>query len=240
MAGGLGKRMESNIPKVLHKIYNKPMLVHVIETSMKMKPIKIGIIVGKYREEIESTIKSYISDISKITFINQEIPKGTGHAIQCCIPFLSNYKNDNCIILSGDTPLIHFSTLENMVDKLGLAMILCTKKNNPYGYGRIILEENKCKKIVEEKDADTEQKKITLVNGGIYAFKITTILKYLPLISNNNAQKEYYLTEIFECLTNDNKIIDIYELNEARQFELMGVNTPDQLKELEKKSINFV
>ena len=233
MAGGLGKRMNSNIPKVLHKLHDKPMLIHVIETSIQLNPVKIGLIVGKYRNQIEETIQFYLPHVSNITFIDQIVPQGTGHAIKCCIPFLSDYINHNCIILSGDAPLIQCSTLKRMLNKLSSSVILATQKENPYGYGRIVMGEKGFQKIIEENDATSAEKTIKLINGGIYAFNISLLVQYLPFINNHNSQNEYYLTDIFQYLSNDLKIIDICELSSDRAFELLGANTPEQLKQLE-------
>ena len=239
MAGGLGKRMNSNIPKVLHKIHDKPMLIYVIETSIKLNPVKIGLIVGKYRNQIEETIQLYLPHVSNITFIEQSVPQGTGHAIKCCIPFLSDFINHNCIILSGDAPLIQCSTLKTMLNKLTSCVILATQKVNPHGYGRIVMGENGFQKIIEEKDASSAEKTIKLINGGIYAFNIYLLVQYLPFINNNNSQNEYYLTDIFQYLSNDLKIIDICELTSDREFELLGANTPEQLKQLELYDFSY-
>ncbi len=233
MAGGLGKRMNSKHPKVLHNLHDKPMLIHVIETSIKLNPVKIGLIVGKYKNEIQETIQSHLPHVTNITFIEQSVPQGTGHAIKCCIPFLSDFINHNCIILSGDAPLIQCSTLKTMLNKLTSCVILATQKVNPYGYGRIVMGEKGFQKIIEEKDASSSEKTIKLINGGIYAFNISLLVHYLPFINNYNSQNEYYLTDIFQHLSNDLKIIDICELTSDRAFELLGANTPEQLKELE-------
>ena len=233
MAGGLGKRMNSKLPKVLHKIKDKPMLIHVIETSKKLNPIKIGIIVGKYKKNIYDCMIEYNINMANIEFINQDIPLGTGHAILCTLPFLENYKNNICFILSGDTPFIKSETLQFMMNKIDDAIILVSKKENPFGYGRIVIENNRCKKIIEEKDANEIEKKINIVNGGIYGFYIPILFEYLPKINNNNSQSEYYLTDIFEFLEKDKKSIHIHVLSIENQFELLGVNTIDQLNALE-------
>ena len=231
MAGGLGKRMNSELPKVLHLLKEKPLIVHVIETALKINPIKIGIIVGKYREIIQETINQYLEDTSNIEYIIQPDALGTGHAIMCCKDFLSNYKNSSVTILSGDVPLIKSETLERLNTSLNKsrAAILINKLNNPTGYGRIIRDRDQFVKIVEEKDCNDRERKVDLVNSGIYSFKTETIDNNISKITNNNKQNEYYLTDIFNFI--DKKFIDLVYLE--NKYEVMGVNTPEQLKELE-------
>lgn len=232
MAGGLGKRMKSDIPKVLHKLGNKPMLVRVLETSFLLNPKKILLVVGKYRNIIQQTIQNFIS-IDKIEFIDQPEAKGTGDAVKCCMENLLEYNNHTVLILSGDVPLVSEETMLNTVNDTKMCKIVVTKVNNPQGLGRILLNENKFIKIVEEKDCNEEQKKINIVNTGIYAFNSNILCKYLPLIKNNNAQNEYYLTDIIEIIKNNEKIdIDMFEISKDKQYELTGVNTPEQLIEL--------
>lgn len=231
MAGGLGKRMNSELPKVLHLLKEKPLIIHVIETALKINPIKIGIIVGKYREIIQETINKYLKDTSKIEYIIQPEALGTGHAIMCCNDFLSNYKNSSVTILSGDVPLIKSNTLEKLTTSLNEcnAALLINKLDNPIGYGRIIIHEEQFVKIVEEKDCNDEERKVDLVNSGIYSFKSETILNNISKITNNNKQNEYYLTDIFNFI--DKKFIDLVYLE--NKYEVMGVNTPEQLLSLE-------
>lgn len=232
MAGGLGKRMKSDIPKVLHKLDNKPMLVRVLETSFLLNPKKILLIVGKYRNIIEKTIQNFIS-LEKIDFIDQPEAKGTGHAIQCCMDNLIHYDDHKVLILSGDVPLVSKVTMLNTFNNTRMCKIVITKVTNPCGLGRIILDKNKFIKIVEEKDCNEEEKRINIVNTGIYAFNSNILCKYLPLIKNNNTQKEYYLTDIIEIIKTNEKIdIDMFEISEDKQYELTGVNTPEQLIQL--------
>lgn len=234
MAGGLGKRMnsdESNIlPKVLHKIKGKPMLLHVIETAISINPIDIYIIVGKYKDVIEKEIGNYNLS-KKIKFVIQEEALGTGHAIQCCVPVLKNL-NSNVIILSGDVPMISRKTLENLVniDKIKL---MTTILDNPKGYGRIVEKDNKFVKIVEDKDCNDFEREINKINSGIYSINSELICKYVMDLKNDNKQKEYYLTDIVEIIKeNENIDIEMYNVPKENQFELMGVNTIEQLNQL--------
>lgn len=236
MAGGLGKRMNSKIPKVLHLIKNKPMIVHIIETSLILNIYKIGIIVGKYYTLIKETIEQYINiDIinSKITFIIQNEPLGTGHAILCCNNFLKKmptYINNVCI-LSGDVPLITSESINNLLNNTEFSNIIIAHLDEPSGYGRMVIENNKIIKIIEEKDCNDEEKKIQFVNSGIYSFNIKLLLQYIDKIDNNNKQNEYYLTQIFELFVK-NYIPINYELID-NIYEISGVNDQQQLLILE-------
>lgn len=231
MAGGLGKRMNSDLPKVLHLLNNKPLIVYVIETALKINPEKIGIIVGKYGQIIQKTINKYVSDNSKIEYINQPEALGTGHAILSCKPFLSKY-SDLCVtILSGDVPLITSETLERLNNSLleNGSALLVNKLENPFGYGRIKTKNNQFEKIVEEKDCSQDERKIHLVNCGIYCFKNNILLSNIQKINNNNKQNEYYLTDIFNFIDRKNTTL----IQTENYYEVMGINNPEQLKELE-------
>ena len=236
MAGGLGKRMNSDLPKVLHKIKNKPMLVNILETSLKLNVYKIGIVVGKYYNIIKDSISKYIDKEiieSKITYIIQNEPMGTGHAIICCKNFFGKlplYINNICI-LSGDVPLISCETINNLLINTQYCKILIANLTNPYGYGRIKTENNKIIKIIEENDCTIDEKKISFVNSGIYCFNIKILLFYINKLDNNNNQQEYYLTQIFELLSKDKIPINYNIVKNIK--EISGVNTKEQLTILE-------
>ena len=230
MAGGLGKRMKSDIPKVLHKVGDEPMLVKIIKTAKTMNSKKIMVVVGKYKDIIEKTLKEYIS-LENIIFVNQPVSNGTGGAVIACRDKLESCKNYNVLVLSGDVPLISKETLLNALNELKECKIIVTKSENPHGLGRILLEKNKFVKITEEKDCNDEERKIKLTNTGIYAFNSDILYKYLPLINNNNAQNEYYLTDIIEIIkVNEKTDIEMYEIKKEKQYELLGVNTKEQLQ----------
>ena len=233
LAGGLGKRMNSDIPKVLHKVNDKPMLVHVIESALAIQPIKIYIVVGKYAPIIKDTLY-YYDLLDYIEFIKQEQALGTGHAIQCCRPYLYQHEYSNTIILSGDVPLITTDTIKHMIRNLEYGRILVTYMEDPTGYGRVIVNsKGKFEKIIEEKDCNDLERKCQKINAGIYSFDTITLCKYLPLLSNSNAQGEYYLTDIVEIIKNKEEVdIEMYEMPKEKQIELTGVNTEQQLMEL--------
>jgi len=236
MAGGLGKRMESNLPKVLHKILNKPMIVHVIEESFKLNPKKIIIVVGKYRDIIDKTISEYIDlDSFPVVFVNQHEALGTGHAIKCCIDELKNDLNKTTLILSGDVPLLKYETMFDLIKNTNKVKLMTTEFDNPTGYGRIVEHNSEFLKITEEKDCILEEKLIKKINCGIYSFDTNILIKYLPYLNNNNSQKEYYLTDIIEIIKKyENVKIDMLNISKDKHHEIMGINTKEQLIELEK------
>lgn len=234
LAGGEGKRMNSTLPKVCHLFKNIPMIIHVVNQALELNPNKIIIVTGKHNELIQSTIKKYINiDIfHKFSFVIQETPMGTGHAILCT---LGEYlENDKVLILNGDTPKITSLLLKDFIDK-GCNNLLISEIDDPFGYGRIIMnDKNEIQKIVEEKDASEEEKTINKINSGIYLIESKNLLEYIPLIKNNNKQKEYYLTDIIELMLNDHKEISGYLINKRDNNLILGVNTIDQLNNLEE------
>ena len=235
MAGGLGTRMESDIPKVIHKLAGLPMINHILHNLQKLKNIKqILIVVGKYRNQIQQAIESEVDlNLSNITYVNQLEALGTGHAIQCCISELIKYPNSNTLILSGDVPMFSTNSMINLINNLDKARIVITTNNNPTGYGRIIINDDKFERIVEQNDCTDEQLSILKVNCGIYSFNTEILCKWLPFIRNNNKKHEYYLTDIVEIIKREeNTEIELYDLPTEKIIEVIGVNTISQLNEL--------
>lgn len=238
MAGGLGKRMGSDIPKVIHKLAGISMINHILSNLQKLeKKInlkQILIVVGKYKEQIKEAIEEDF-DLTHITYVNQPEALGTGHAIQCCISELIKYPNSNTLILSGDVPMFSSKSMFNLVNNLDKARIIITTNKNPSGYGRIILRYGKFEKIVEHNDCTPEQLSILKINCGIYAFNTELLCKWLPFINNNNKNHEYYLTDIVEIIKREeNTEIELYDLPTDKMIEVIGVNTIEQLNELSK------
>jgi UDP-N-acetylglucosamine diphosphorylase/glucosamine-1-phosphate N-acetyltransferase len=237
LAGGEGKRMRSDIPKVLHLFHEKPMLVRIIETVRELNPAKIIIITGRFHTLIIQTLSKYM-DVFGLHFVKQPEPLGTGNAIKCCLDEFD--KNANVLILNGDMPLITSNILSNFIDgSNGSCSILSAKFENPHGYGRIVYEKNIeynsntdiFSGIVEERDCTEEQKKINIINTGIYYIKGYLLKTFVPLISNNNSQKEYYLTDIVKLIKiNSWTIIDTVLLNESNNRFISGVNTPEEME----------
>lgn len=235
MAGGLGKRMESTIPKVLHNVINPsnndeelPMLIHVINTSIKLNPNKIFVIVGKYFDLIKETIDKYFYDINLIEYVIQENALGTGHAINCAIPQISKYYNERAIILSGDVPLISYNTLMSLNDNSN--KLLITELENPFGCGRILFNEFfKIVGIKEEKDCDEYEKNIKYVNCGIYQISVQDLINLIPQIDNKNKANEYYLTDIIHLMIKNSIKIEYCILEKNFQWEIKNVNTKNDL-----------
>ena len=238
MAGGLGKRMSSNLPKVLHKLGGIPMLCHIL---LKLKVLanivnikKILIVVGKFKDIIEEELKRF-PGLPDYEFIMQSEALGTGHAIQCCIDELSIYPNSETLILSGDVPLIRPYTMNKLILIPSPVKIITAKVKEPCGYGRIIRNGDYFKKIVEHKDCSESELEINEINCGIYAINTAYLCKHLPSLKNNNSQNEYYLTDIIEIIKREESVaVGTYEMPQEDQYETTGVNTLEQLKELEK------
>jgi UDP-N-acetylglucosamine diphosphorylase/glucosamine-1-phosphate N-acetyltransferase len=222
MAGGLGSRMNSDLPKVLHEIDGVPMIRRVVNSALEIdQTTLIYVIVGKHRSLIEKCLPQ---DNHRIFFVNQSEPKGTGHAIQCCREELLKYSEETrVLILSGDVPL--FST-ESMLALLNYstksAVIVSTCMEEPRGYGRIVDS-----KIVEDKDCSDYEKTICNVNCGIYAFSNRFLCERLPTLNNQNAQSEYYFTSIFDHVGKDD--VMLFEIKKDKQHEVRGVNTKEEL-----------
>jgi UDP-N-acetylglucosamine diphosphorylase/glucosamine-1-phosphate N-acetyltransferase len=237
LAGGLGKRMQSEIPKVLHCLHEKPMLVHVLESALQLAPKMIYIVVGKYEPIIRETLSQYL-DIDGLYFVNQPEALGTGHAIQCARPYLLGQPtNDQVVILSGDVPLLQSSTIKSMMEENAPVTLMTSTVEMPKGYGRIVCDEDgNFEKIVEEKDCSDAQREIQVINAGIYAFHIGLLCDYLPMITNENAQEEYYLTDIFEIIRQKECMkMAMYHLPKEQNLEITGINTKEQLEALSYK-----
>ena len=234
MAGGEGKRMNSSIPKVLHCIIDEEMIVSIVRKVISLNVSKIFIVCGRHIDIIKESINKRIANNNnkcEIVFVQQIVPLGTGDAVKQCLPYISN--NVNILILNGDTPLID-NSLDEFV-KLETPCLMVSNLNNPFGQGRIICDEHgNFNRIVEEKDANEEEKKVKLVNCGVYHVSGDQLLKYIPLIDNVNAQKEYYLTDLCKFIKDD---LHLFVLPQNLQYELMNVNTQKELMQARKVAI---
>lgn len=239
MAGGLGKRMGSDLPKVCHQVKcfidNKfyPMIVHVILTALGIDAEAIYVIVGKYKSVIEKVISKYLTpkQLQLIHWIHQEEPLGTGHAILCGLPELKANPNTPTIILSGDVPLITTYTLEELLGTGSINKLLITELDDPTGCGRIRLNNlDQVVKIIEEKDCEPEEKANKLVNCGIYQINSDDLVNLLPKITSVNKSNEYYLTDIIGLMQEANIPIEYYCLPKDQQYEIKNVNTKKDLE----------
>ena len=230
LAAGQGKRIKSDLPKVLHKVCGKEMLKHVIDSIRRSGIDDIDVIIGKGAE----LVKERTSD-KNVSYSLQAEQLGTGHAVRCAEEFLKD-KKGVVAIFAGDTPLIKQSTIErlfkNHIENENAATILTSIVEDPTGYGRIVRDENdQVLKIVEHKDCNEEELKINEMNTAIYCFDIELLVNALGKINNNNNRGEYYLTDIIEILKSENKsvgaVVTEYE-------ETIGVNSRVQLAEAEE------
>ena len=228
LAAGKGTRMESDKPKVLHKIDNKSLIEHVVLTTKKLFPQKIIVVVGYKFELIKENLKKI-----NLNYALQEQQNGTGHAVMQCHEQLKKF-DGNTLILSGDVPLINYETLQRMHDAhiktQSAATILTADFKNPFGYGRIIKKNDDFSFIKEEKDATKEEKEINEINAGIYIFNNKTLFKHIKRISNNNNQKEYYLPDVFPFIIKNKQKVSTFKIN--NNYEIKGINTINQLNEL--------
>jgi bifunctional N-acetylglucosamine-1-phosphate-uridyltransferase/glucosamine-1-phosphate-acetyltransferase GlmU-like protein len=234
LAGGLGKRMNSLLPKVLHIINDYPMIYYIIQNALRIGSDKILIVVGKYKQIIKENIDKYFADVDRIEYIDQECPNGTGHAVQCCNSFITQLyvqniisRHDNILILSGDVPLINAHTLVQLLEQPNTLLI--TKSENPFGNGRIIFKDDKIAKIVEEKDCTNLERQIQYINCGIYNITVRTFFDTIPFIQNMNKASEFYLTDFVELAVNKGIELNYYELPKNEAYQVMNINTMDEL-----------
>jgi UDP-N-acetylglucosamine diphosphorylase/glucosamine-1-phosphate N-acetyltransferase len=230
LAAGKGTRMQSDIPKVLHKVNGKSMIKHVLGQTHNLKPEKILVVIGYEAEQVKKHLENH--DISYALQLQQH---GTAHAVMQCESKLNTFKGST-LILSGDVPLIKYETLQDLynihISKNAHATILSAKVDNSYGYGRIIRQNNNFVSIVEEKDANNKQKEIKEINGGIYIFDNKVLFDNINKINNDNNQSEYYLPDIMPILIKQKYKVLVHQINDKN--EIKGANTYEQLSELEE------
>ena len=228
LAAGKGTRMRSAIPKVLHKVSGRSMLGHVVAAVESLGKAKKIIVTGHGAEQVEQQFKSPTT-----IFTQQKEQLGTGHAVQMAIPALCS--DAVVIVLYGDVPLIRPSTIEkilNVVTETTMGL-LTINLENPQGYGRIVRNgQQEITEIIEQKDASVEQLKITEVNTGVLALRSTQLREWLPKITNNNAQGEYYLTDLVAIARAEG--VEVISVNPESATEVEGVNNRIQLSQLER------
>ncbi|WP_457562141.1 bifunctional UDP-N-acetylglucosamine diphosphorylase/glucosamine-1-phosphate N-acetyltransferase GlmU [Caminibacter pacificus] len=222
LAAGKGTRMKSKTAKILHKICDKPMIEYVIEESLRLTP-EVDVVLNFQYEKTSEIVKNY-----PVNIIKQDLENfpGTGGAVKE-VPI----RGDKVLVLNGDMPLIEADELKKFLDIDADIVMSVMKLENPDGYGRVVIENGNVKKIVEQKDASPEELKIKYVNAGVYLFSKDVMKKYLPLLSNQNAQKEYYLTDIIEMAVKDGLKVAAIEVNEEN---FKGVNSKKDLAHAEE------
>lgn len=229
LAAGRGERMNSETPKVMHKIAGAPMIMHTLRTAKSLDPDRIIVITGYGAEQVEKEISELEPEID---FVRQIEQKGTGHAVKCAEKMLKNFTG-NTLILYGDVPFISPDTLELLIEEKESGtdlVVLGFESKQPGNYGRLIIENDQLISIVEAKDATTEQLKITLCNSGVLYTENKILFQLLSNITNENANQEYYLTDIVETAKNQNLSIKVVCCDE---LETLGINTRSELSSAE-------
>ncbi len=235
MAAGKGTRMKSRLPKVLHRLAGKALLQHVIDTTGQIQARSIIVITGHGAIEVEAALLAKTAEATHLTpkFVRQEPQLGTGHAVQQAVPELPD--DGIALILNGDVPLIEADTLQRLLDQTGgrALALLTVNMPDPTGYGRIVRNAaGAVQAIVEHKDASPEQRDITEIYTGVMALPNVQLKAWLARLRNDNAQGEFYLTDIVKFAVNDGAAVVASCI--ADRVQVDGVNSPVQLAELER------
>jgi bifunctional UDP-N-acetylglucosamine pyrophosphorylase / glucosamine-1-phosphate N-acetyltransferase len=234
MAAGKGTRMKSRTPKVLHKLGGRPLIAHVIATAQALNARRTIVITGHGAEDVEAWLRDAATRQGRPApdFVRQEPQLGTGHAVQQVVPVLPD--DGIALILNGDVPLIRPETLQALVDKCGgeRLALLTIEMADPTGYGRIVRSGEAVQAIVEHKDASHAQRAIREVYTGFMAAPAAQLKRWLARLTNDNAQREYYLTDVVQLAAADGCAVVAAKASE--QVEVDGVNSPLQLAQLER------
>jgi bifunctional UDP-N-acetylglucosamine pyrophosphorylase/glucosamine-1-phosphate N-acetyltransferase len=226
LAAGKGTRMYSDKPKVLHALAGKPLVRHVLDCAAALQPQQICVVYGHGGEAVPQALQHYAAQ-----FVIQEPQLGTGHAVQQALPQLAD--GGNTLVLYGDVPLIRHVTLHQMQQAGDGLVLLTVNLDNPTGYGRIVRDaEGDVSSIVEEKDATPEQREIREVNTGILLAPTAQLRAWLGKLQNNNAQGEYYLTDIVAMAVQQG--VEVHTVQPAHEWEIHGINSKLQLATLER------
>ncbi len=233
LAAGMGKRMNSDLAKVLHEMAGKPLLGHVLDTLDELGVARVVAVIGHQRERVEATFAGR----PRLEWAIQAEQRGTGHACMMAEPVLRGFPG-TVLVVCGDTPLLTARTLHALLERHACAhaqvTVLSMRLPDPKGYGRIVrtADGDGIERIVEEKDATLEEKRLDEVNSGIYAFEHTALTGVLGSLTADNSQGEYYLTDTVSLLRSRGAKAAVWCAPDAR--ELLGINTLDQLAEAER------
>ena len=231
LAAGLGKRMQSDLPKVLHPLAGKPMLAHVLDNARELNPDRIIVVVGHGADRVREAF----ADRPEIAFALQSPQQGTGHAVQQAVPYLVEGGDDDVtLVLYGDVPLVQPGTLRGLLDaRAGGMAVLTEVLQDATGYGRIVRNDRgEVERIVEHKDATAQEQRINEVNTGILTAPTARLKDWLARIDNNNAQGEYYLTDIVGLSVADG--VPVHAAQPGASWETLGVNSRVQQAQLER------
>ena len=227
LAAGMGTRMKSDKAKVLHEVQGRPMIHYVVETARKIAGDDVILVIGNQAQEV----RAIISNTAELLFAYQEQQLGTGHAVLCALPQIPEHC-DQVIILCGDVPLIQPETIAALVEDHLRARrdvsLLAVEMDNPSGYGRVLLDDNRqISAIIEEADTNADQKRIKLINSGIYCIDKAFLLQALPEIRPDNAQGELYLTDIMSIGYQEKRNMGVVVGTNCQQ--IIGINTCQDL-----------
>jgi bifunctional UDP-N-acetylglucosamine pyrophosphorylase / glucosamine-1-phosphate N-acetyltransferase len=227
LAAGMGKRMKSDLPKVLHTIAGKSLLGHVLDCARSLAPNRLVVIYGHGGEQVQSAMPA-----KDLLWAKQDPQLGTGHAVLQSVAHLDD--SVPTLILYGDVPLTQKASLDKLIAVAGSSKlgVLTVDLPNPKGYGRMLRKDGKIVSIVEEKDADAQTQKITEINTGIMVCPTPALKRWLGSLSNNNSQQEYYLTDIVAKAVSDG--VEVVSAQPAHAWEADGVNSKIQLATLER------
>jgi bifunctional UDP-N-acetylglucosamine pyrophosphorylase/glucosamine-1-phosphate N-acetyltransferase len=227
LAAGQGSRMKSDTPKVLHTIAAKPLLGHVLDTAAALQSDQTVVVYGHGGEQVRQAFTE-----RSLTWVEQVKQQGTGHAVLQALPNLDTQAT--ALILYGDVPLLQPSTLQPLIAcaQQGPALLSAVLAD-PHGYGRVVRnEEGLFARVVEQKDANDHELGIKEINTGVMAMPVSMLNKYLPVVTNNNAQGEYYLPDVLPMAVADGFAVQVVTVDDAVETE--GVNTRAQLAQLER------
>ncbi len=238
LAAGLGTRMRSNLAKVLHELDGRPLINHVCRTAAALAPRKIYTVIGHQGDDVKTAVLEELNE-EHAEFVWQKEQLGTGDAVNSAREFLEN-ENSTLLVLSGDVPMIKAETLARLIQqhhnhrgKGAACTILTVGLETPFGYGRIIRDDDGLfDKIVEQKDAVDEELKVNEINSGIYCFDTKKLFETLKQVQNNNAQGEYYLTDVPRLLAESGESVSLYKHKDKNEIE--GINNRKQLAEMER------
>ena len=238
LAAGLGTRMRSDLAKVLHRLDGRPLVNHVSKTAAALAPEKIYVVIGHQGDDVKEAVLEEF-DADQAVFVEQKQQLGTGDAVNAAREHLES-RESTLLVLSGDVPMIRPETLAGLVQhhhghrgKGAACTILTVRLKDPSGYGRIIRDrEGLFEKIVEQKDADENERQVNEINAGIYCFDTRKLFESLAKVQNNNAQGEYYLTDVPGLLREAGEDVAIFLHSDA--YEVEGVNNRVQLADLER------
>jgi len=231
LAAGMGKRMQSDLPKVLHRAHGRTLVEWVLDAVRDVGIERIIVVVGHEADRVRAELAA-----AGVEFVLQEPQLGTGHAVQQAAPLLARHQGD-VVVLCGDTPLLRSETLQALhrvhVETGAAATVLTAEFTDPTGYGRVLrAADGSVLRIVEHRDASESERRVREINSGLYVFSGPLLFEALGKVRADNAQGEYYLTDTLEILRRAGRRVSAYRCADPR--EVLGVNDPEQLREVEE------